>query len=134
LKFDIDKNIEYLGSKNLLSQVLLNILSNAKDALKTNDAGNRVVRLSLSKIDNKYICLKIKDNAGGIPENIMNKIFESYFTTKDDSNGTGIGLYMSVNILQKHFQGFLFFQNEFDEEDGLGACFVIKIPIRHSDI
>jgi PAS domain S-box-containing protein len=132
LKFDIDKQILYIGSKNLLSQVILNILSNAKDALKTNHVENRVVMISLANVDKKYICFKIKDNAGGIPENITNKIFEPYFTTKDELNGTGIGLYMSVNIIQKHFQGFLLFQNEIDE-DGLGACFVIKIPIVDKD-
>jgi len=109
-------------SRELL-QVLINILKNAKEALVENRPTNRKI---INRIDeeNKNIIITICDNAGGIDENIIDKIFDPYFTTKDEINGTGIGLYMSKTIINKHFSGTLSVYNS-----GSGACFKIKFPI-----
>ena len=80
---------------------------------------------------NGDILIEIKDSGGGIPEDIMDKLFEPYFTTKHQSQGTGIGLYMSQEIITKHFNGSITAQNvEFDFENVnyKGAMFTIKFP------
>ncbi len=120
-----DTDLEYNGASSMLSQVILNIFSNAKDILVEKDIKNRIVTITLKKEKNVTI-IKIKDNAGGVPEEIIDKIFDPYFTTKHQSQGTGIGLYMSSQIIQKHFNGLLTVKNTKDE-DGFGAEFTIKI-------
>ena len=108
-------------SRELL-QVLLNILKNAKEALIQNRETGRQIRNSIFE-DEKCIIVEICDNAGGIKDDIIEKIFDPYFSTKDEMNGTGLGLYMSKTIVDKHIQGILKVQNKDD-----GACFRIEIP------
>jgi len=83
--------------------VVINIINNAKDAFNDNniDKQDREIVFEIIKKDNKTI-LMICDNAGGIPENIINHIFEANFTTKKEDKGTGIGLYMTKQIIDKH--------------------------------
>jgi PAS domain S-box-containing protein len=126
VNLNLDENISYFGSENLLSQVLLNVLSNAKDALLQNNIENKIVSISLMQ-EEKNIRITIKDNAGGIPSNILDKIFDPYFTTKHQSQGTGLGLYMSSQIIQTHFKGMLTVSNV-EDVDGKGAIFIIDIP------
>jgi signal transduction histidine kinase len=76
--------------------------------------------------------LEIKDNAGGIPENIIERIFEPYFTTKYQSQGTGIGLYMSSEIIHKSMNGKINVKNitfDYEEKNYTGALFTILIPL-----
>lgn len=95
------ENIELFGRSNELSQVLINIIKNAKDELvKLKSEDRRLIFINVYKNDSQAI-IKIKDNAGGINEDIINNIFDAYFTTKEDSDGTGIGLYMSKQIIQE---------------------------------
>ena len=68
--------------------------------------------------------ISIEDNAGGIDKNIINKIFDIYFTTKHQSQGTGLGLYISYEIIQKYFNGKLYVENS-----DSGAKFIIELPI-----
>ncbi|MCF7919547.1 MAG: PAS domain-containing protein [Candidatus Cloacimonetes bacterium] len=103
------------------SQVLINILNNAKDVLIDRNVPDALVKVKL-KTTNDKIVLSISDNAGGIPENIIDKIFDPYFTTKQSSNGTGVGLYMSKNIIEKHIKGRLVTSNIDD-----GAEFTITL-------
>jgi len=103
------------GYKSEFSQVILNILNNAIDVLK--DKNNREIFIRI--YENK---IEIEDSGGGIPEEIKDKIFEPYFTTKFQSQGTGIGLYMSRIIITQHFNGKLYFYNS-----KKGAVFVIEI-------
>lgn len=129
---DLDDSIYYFGSDNMLSQVILNILSNAKDALVQNNIQEKHVSISLCK-DNDNIKIEIKDNGGGIKEEIQEKIFDPYFTTKHQHQGTGLGLYMSNQIVQNHFNGQITVQN-ITTEFGMGACFVIEFPsIEHHE-
>ena len=118
------------GFPSELAQVFLNILNNAKDALIEHKKTDRRVYVDI--IDEPlYNTIKIIDNAGGIPETIIGKIFDPYFTTKHQSQGTGIGLYMSKDIVEKNMQGDLSVKNVhliIDTLEYKGACFTISIP------
>ena len=87
-----------------LDQVIINIINNSKDHFIKNCINNGYIKLSLLNINNKVI-ISIEDNAGGIPVDILPKIFDPYFTTKHKSQGTGLGLYISKNIIEKSFLG-----------------------------
>ena len=100
------KNIEefnLFGLENEFVQALINILNNAKDIL-INKEIPRLIFINVSKVGNKAI-FKIADNGGGIDEKIIDKVCEPYFTTKHQSQGTGIGLYMTEEIIVKHMHG-----------------------------
>lgn len=131
---DLKPNIELLTLKNELTQVHLNLISNSKDALLSEEnqlLENRYLFISLS-VDNNHAIINIKDNAGGIPEDALGKIFEPYFTTKHKSQGTGIGLYMSEEIISKHLKGSISVSNETFKYEGKsykGANFTIKLPL-----
>lgn len=114
------KSIQFEGE---LSQVLINILHNAKDALKTSNTDQRWVKIELKKEDSDAV-ISIEDNAGGISSDILPKIFDPYFTTKHKSQGTGLGLYMSYKIIKDRFNGELYVENTKN-----GAKFFIKIPL-----
>ncbi len=128
----IDKNITYFGQSGMLSQVILNILANAKDALVQANTVDKKVKISLKKTDTKIV-IEIKDNAGGISDKIKEKIFDPYFTTKHKSSGTGLGLYMCNQIIRNKLHGILYALNK-EDEDGIGACFTIELPILKEDL
>jgi signal transduction histidine kinase len=112
---------EIRGYPNEYAQVLLNILTNARDAFlerETNDA--RVTVCSWQEGDRAV--LTITDNAGGIPDEIIDKIFNAYFTTKELGKGTGIGLFMSNTIIEKNMGGRLTVRNVGD-----GAEFGVEV-------
>jgi len=120
---EIIDDVEIYDFENELSQVLLNIITNAKDALVSNKIEKPTIKITISKIFNNLI-VKIKDNANGVDEEIIDKIFEPYFTTKGKDQGTGIGLYMSKLIIEKNMHGKIEVTN--DKE---GAVFRITLPI-----
>lgn len=99
------------GYKNEYAQAVLNILANAKDALEKNNNKNKTITITIDKTPEGSSILSIEDNGGGIGEEYKDKVFEPYFTTKYKSNGTGIGLYMSKVIIEKHMHGSLEFTN-----------------------
>ena len=123
LKSDLDKEIIVFGLPNEFSQVILNILTNSKDAIIENKIKNGRIYLEIDKCDN-YGCVSIEDNAGGISHNIIDKIFDPYFTTKEEGKGTGIGLYMSKIIIEKNMNGQLNVKNK-----NLGAKFTVMVPL-----
>lgn len=129
-KIDIQVNLQHdvkvNNVKSELFQVLLNILNNAKDALLGQDINNKKIIITVTT-DEKNISLSVLDNAGGIPEDILPNIFEPYFTTKQDNKGTGIGLYMSKNIVSNNMNGLLTVENKYN-----GACFKIILPLSHA--
>ncbi|NQY93806.1 MAG: response regulator [Campylobacteraceae bacterium] len=124
------KKISLVGYENDLIQVLMNILDNARDELINKKNQEKLLFLDL--IENKNtIEILIKDNAGGVPLAIKDKIFDSKFTTKTRENGTGIGLYMSQTLVVEHLKGNLEVENvEFIHEkiSYLGAQFKITLP------
>jgi PAS domain S-box-containing protein len=125
-------SIKTSGMPNELSQAVLNILNNAKDAIVSNKPEYRVVFVR-AKEEEGQIKINIKDSAGGVPEHIMDKVFEPYFTTKHQSQGTGIGLYMTREIIIKHLNGDLSISNEsyeYKNKKLKGANFCITIPIK----
>jgi ABC-type amino acid transport substrate-binding protein/signal transduction histidine kinase len=101
---DLQKDLLINSYENELNQALLNILNNAKDALKEIDKENRYINIKSYKNKSETI-IEITDNAGGIKEEIINKIFEPYFTTKHKSQGTGLGLYMTHKIITSSMNG-----------------------------
>lgn len=125
-------NSEIEGRFGELSQVILNILNNAKDILRENNFKRKLVLINVSELND--ICeITIQDNAKGVPFEIKNKIFEPYFTTKHKSQGTGIGLFMSKEIIHKHFKGVISVENKefiFDETKYYGACFKIQLTLK----
>jgi signal transduction histidine kinase len=105
------------------AQVLLNILANARDAFKARKTEKPRIIIRAFAEDTKTV-VTIADNAGGIPETIIGKIFDFYFTTNESGGGTGIGLYMSKNIIEKNMGGTLRAVNT----DG-GAQFRIEVKL-----
>ncbi|WP_419765260.1 MAG: c-type heme family protein [Arcobacter sp.] len=127
---NIDDSIKIKSYENELIQVFLNIINNAKDALV--EQNNRSPRyIIIEAIDTQeYLEISIKDNAGGIKEEYLKEIFGQYFTTKEKNEGTGIGLYMSKEIVEKHLQGRLEVENtqfEYNKTQHTGAKFIITL-------
>jgi signal transduction histidine kinase/CheY-like chemotaxis protein len=130
-QIELKKSINYnepLMSKIVvgeLVEVVINIINNAKDALFDTDKelSNPWIKLGLEKIGNSAH-ITIEDNAGGIPKDVLPKIFNEYFTTKDDDRGTGLGLSMSKNIIENSLKGKLYASNT-----DSGAKFTIELPL-----
>ncbi len=103
---NLDDTIILFGYENEMKQAILNIIQNAKDAIlgKIPEDKEKFIFIDLFQ-DEKSVTIEIKDNALGIPINILDKIFEQDFTTKGDDGGTGIGLYMTKEIILNHMDG-----------------------------
>jgi len=111
-------SIKLFGFKNEFKHLILNIINNAKDAFNENEIENRVISFSLINKDNIKI-LEIQDNAGGIPTKVIGDIFKANVTTKAEGKGTGIGLFMSMQIAHKHGADI----SVVNKNDG--ACFIV---------
>jgi len=99
-----DENLSMVGHEDLLEQVIINILSNARDAFEELSIDNKIINIKVDSEDD-IVLISIEDNANGVPKEIADKIFNPYFTTKEQGKGTGLGLYMSKDIMQKSFCG-----------------------------
>lgn len=135
----ISKSLEYNGIKLIteigenipiantysreILQVIINLLKNAKEAFEDKTIEDKKITVKIF-YDENSIFLEVCDNAGGVDPNIIEKIFDPYFTTKNEQNGTGLGLYMSKMIMEKHILGLLDVTNKDD-----GACFKLSIPV-----
>jgi len=121
--FEYKKPISLKGYPNELGQTVINIINNAKDALVENQIKDKRVYINIKEEGNNII-ITIEDNAGGIPTDIMPKIFDPYFSTKS-KNGTGLGLYMSKMIIEEHMHGHILVRNS-----DKGAVFEIQLPMQ----
>ncbi len=121
LSFDVKEDSEVLGYKNEFSQVILNLISNAKDILLERKVEEPQINIEI-KGGESYAVVKVEDNAGGVREEILDKIFDPYFTTRHKTQGTGIGLYMAKNIIERNMHGFINVRN-----NDHGAIFTVKV-------
>ncbi len=116
-------NINISTHINQFIQVLLNLINNAKDAIKEKNISNGSIRITVS-IQKDEVITGVCDNAGGIDPSVKDKLGQPYVTTKS-KNGTGLGLYMSIIIVNKHLGGRLYW-----ESNSVGSCFYIALPIQ----
>ena len=125
------EDIEIISYENNLLQCLMNIITNAIDALKNlNDNEKRVIYINTFK-DGENVKILICDSGKGIKKEVLPRIFEPYFTTKHKSQGTGVGLYMCKNILEQNLKGTIFVDNReftYENKKYFGAYFEISIP------
>ena len=119
---DVQENITVNSYKNELMQVLLNIFNNTKDAVIDNNIQNPTLHIAVKEVRNKVI-IYIQDNAGGASSEVLKRMYEPYFTTKFESHGTGIGLYMSKMIIEKSMNGSLLSENS---KEGLLTTITIE--------
>jgi signal transduction histidine kinase len=143
---DVIKNISPVkgfGFENEFIQVLMNIFNNSIDEFEKSELEKKLIFIEVKEIE---ICgsrvssevahctcieLKIYDNAGGISEKIIDKVFNAYFTTKEEDKGTGIGLFMSSEMIKKHMKGSITVKNRkysYENNEYLGAEFTVLIP------
>jgi len=118
----VDENIKLKTYMNEFEQVVLNIIKNAKDVLVEKQIEDAFIKITAYE-EEDYVVLFIEDNGGGITTEPKGKIFEPYFSTKPDTDGTGIGLYMSKIIVDKNMKGKLRVRNT-----RVGAKFGIHVP------
>ncbi len=121
IKVNVSENLHIKSYKKVIENILLNLISNARDALDEVDIKNKEIVIS-SKEAKDCIEIKVYDNAGKIPKDIAKRIFEPYFTTKEQGKGTGIGLYMSKKLAEEKLKGKLEFENKED-----GVEFILKL-------
>ena len=127
--FITSEDIELYGIENELIQVFMNLISNSNDAFEKKQ-DKKVIMID-TVIGESDILIIFKDNAGGIKNDILKKIFEAKFTTKGDIGGTGVGLHISKIIVENTFKGSLEVQNEtllYQGEQYSGAAFFITLP------
>jgi len=113
LHLKIEGDYEYDCYADQLKQIVIVLLNNAKDALLERNTFHAKIEVEIRYQNDKYI-ITIADNAGGITKSVMTKIFEPYYTTKHNSIGTGIGLYMARKIIVERHNGSLSVKNAGD--------------------
>ncbi len=111
IQLNTKKSVSAITKKSELMQIILNLIKNAMDAYRDSNIEKKDITIALNETSSN-ITIKIDDNAGGIPIKIIDKIFEPYFSTKKNKNGTGLGLYMSKMIVEDHLRGELFVKSE----------------------
>jgi len=118
---ELNSTSSFISYSNEIKQVVLNLFKNAEDALLEKKIENPYIKVFTFEKENKFI-IEISDNAGGVPSDIIENIFNPYFSTKLNKNGTGLGLYMSRIIIEEHCKGSLSVRN-----DKNGAVFRIEL-------
>ncbi len=124
------EDINFYAYESDLIQVLVYIYDNAKDVMLERNIEKKYIFTNISKKDNNIV-ISINDSAGGVHKNILDKIFEPYFTTKEKRLGTGVDLYISKQIIKDRFKGDIQVKNEsfnYNNESYFGANFIITIP------
>ena len=109
---------------NEIVQVFINLAKNSSDAMIEKNIENRVINIKTYE-NESYLFVEFEDNAGGIKSDVISKIFDPYFSTKTNKNGTGLGLYMSKTIIEEHSGGKIDVYNT-----DYGTKFVIRLPLK----
>jgi len=126
-----DDSIVYEVNKENFIQAMINNINNAKEAVSKNDNPEKIILLSVVENSKNGIEINISDSGGGVPEEITQKIFEPYFSTKEDRNGTGLGLFIARKYIVNEFNGTIGIENkkfEYDNKSYFGANFKINLP------
>jgi len=132
IDINIQKDIMVTSLKNELNQCLINLFNNSKDIMIDRDIEDKVIQINI-KENNENLEIFFYDNGGGVEENIIDKIFEPYFTTKHQSIGTGLGLNMTYRLIVERMNGTILVSNEkfnIEENNYYGALFIIKLPLK----
>jgi len=122
LHTSLGKNILLIGISNELTQVLINLLQNAKEALSDIEKKEKKIFVFIAE-EKEHVLITVQDNGEGIKEDMLEKIFDPYFSTKHASQGTGLGLFMSRMIIQQSLGGTITASN-----NETGALFTIRLP------
>jgi signal transduction histidine kinase len=122
IETNVDETLSLVGNENELQQVIINLLTNSKDALLDKDIENKYIKIDVFKCEDN-ICIEVSDNGGGVPEEIIDNIFDSYFTTKGEK-GTGIGLNLAKMIVEDSMNGKISVKNS---EVGANFSIVFKV-------
>ncbi len=125
-EIDYTNPIEHTMTIGELSQVIINIINNAKDILMEKNIQDPWIKIILQQ-QNNNVMITIEDNGGGIEDDYISKIFDPYFTTKHQSQGTGLGLHMSYKIITESLNGKIYVKNTNE-----GAKFFIDFPIKNN--
>ena len=123
---NFDENLKLFGCQNMFEQVLINFLANSREAYLNYPADDKTISMTVSENQDE-VRLMIEDKAGGIETNIIERIFDPYFTTKEKKSGTGNGLYMSKTIIENNFNGSVLVENT-----ATGAKFTLILPKKQS--
>jgi len=126
---DLNDDIEMVGYPNELIQCFVNIFSNSKDAVKEYPEESRYIFIK-TDIKDKKVIITFKDNGGGIPKEVLPKIFDPYFTTKHKSQGTGLGLNMTYKLIVDGMSGMIEANNvnvHYEDKEYKGTCFKITL-------
>lgn len=123
LRLSLLCNKSFYTFPNELQHVFINLIKNAVDALIEKNQEEKWIGISCHE-ENEFIVFNISDNGGGIDATLKDRVFEPYFSTKHEKNGTGLGLYMSKTIVEKHLQGAISYANT-----GVGVTFSVKTPL-----
>jgi PAS domain S-box-containing protein len=118
-------DMKLIGIQNELTQIFINLIQNSKDAFSLNKITNKKIIITVKKNKKKTACISFEDNAGGISQDIINNIFEPYFTTKHKYQGTGLGLFMSNMICEQSFNGYMDVTSKNNK-----SIFKIELPIK----
>jgi two-component system CheB/CheR fusion protein len=134
VKNEVPKEVQIFGTIGELEQVILNLISNARDAFEETVPEKKEIRLHVDPSTKEEVVLLVDDTAGGMDEKVVGKIFEPYFTTKGDKQGTGIGLYMCGTIIEKTFGGSISATNWYNEKnERMGARIVLGFPVKDAE-
>jgi len=124
VSLDCDENITYKAFENDIKHVIINLINNARDAFEEKKIKNGRINIRVY-LENDELIITVQDNAGGIPKDIVKKIFEPYFTTKHKTKGTGLGLYMTKNMIDR-IHGTIEVFSILNQK----TTFVIKLPAK----
>jgi signal transduction histidine kinase len=134
---NLDDNLSIHGYANELKQCFINIFNNSKDALKDIDDDTKLFFITTQQESDSSVKIIFKDNGKGISKENLNKVFEPYFTTKHKSQGTGLGLHMTYNMITRGMQGTITIANVEYEYNGniyKGAQITIILPIEYKEL
>jgi signal transduction histidine kinase len=124
-----EKGVAFVyGYKDKFRQCLINLITNSMEAIAANNVQKGIIKIEVDAMNPENIIIFIDDNGGGVPQNIINNIFDPYFTTKHEGSGTGLGLSFVKNIIDKHMGGQINFRNTYD-----GVTFILTLPKKKVD-